>query len=169
VKGDLLAVVHLHYVHTIPLTECNGGKFMATNLPIPRPPRTPTPPPDNETDLPSELSYNPNGLFPDTHTGFYPRELVNFQGSWSPTRATFNSMSPGYIQNGSSENGTGPFNFKPTILSKSPVVKSVCEVGMELRSQLTNIFRILGRDEVTSTSIVAYRIRSSWNRLPGLP
>ncbi|OXV11096.1 hypothetical protein Egran_01142 [Elaphomyces granulatus] len=97
---------------------------MATNLPIPRPPRTPTPPPDDETDIPSELSYNPNGLFPDTHTGFYPRELANFQGSWSPTRATFNSMSPGYIQTGSSENGTGPFNFKPTVLSKSPVVKS---------------------------------------------
>jgi hypothetical protein len=144
---------------------------MATNLPIPRPPRTPTPPPDNppdEADLPPRLSYNPNGLFPEAHTGLYPRELANSQ-AWSPTRATFNSVSPGYMQSGSGENGTGPFNFKPTVLSKSPVMKSVCEDGMQLRSPLTDMFRTLARGEVTSTSIVVFRIRSFWSRLPEPP
>ncbi|KAL2828427.1 cation efflux family-domain-containing protein [Aspergillus cavernicola] len=102
---------------------------MASTLPLPVPPRTPTPPPD---DSPSASSYPSHALDRDALSPL----VESFQSSrntpdsedrnrLSPTTASFNfNQSADATQNGQSDNVSGPFNFKTAIMAKSPVVKS---------------------------------------------
>lgn len=104
---------------------------MASNLPIPIPPRTPTPPPD---DPPSTSSQSPRlqdkdslsplrDTFPNLRGSLDPSDANRL----SPTRAGFNLSPADALQpSDQSDNASaGPFNFKTTTMAKSPVVKSV--------------------------------------------
>ncbi|KAI9851519.1 MAG: Endoplasmic reticulum zinc transporter [Thelocarpon superellum] len=117
---------------------------MASNLPIPVPPRTPTPPAEDQAlaglglqDLPinspSKVTFDPSALSPmrenfPTQYVYPPPQMGRSPGSalsaaWSGSSwpsSTFSTASeaPG------EGHGTGPFNFKPTTLSKSPVIRS---------------------------------------------
>ncbi|KAJ5082573.1 hypothetical protein N7532_011616 [Penicillium argentinense] len=112
--------------------------MMASNLPLPIPPRTPTPPSDDGRDqhvprmIPGlGVSVNRDSLsplkesFPRTNT-LDPMNADRL----SPTKSSFNlstraadAVSPS--KNGSSDSPpAGPFNFNTTVMAKSPVVKS---------------------------------------------
>ena len=113
----------------------------ASSMPIPQPPRTPTPPPDEDPSqdglglegvasaTPARIIYNPNNLSPlkpDHQAGYFgamsaPLSSANTETFYSP----LNSNSRRDSQSAHSEDGSGPFNFEPTALAKSPVVKSV--------------------------------------------
>jgi hypothetical protein len=99
---------------------------MASSLPIPRPPRSPTPPSDHppSPDLPSQN--NRNSLSVDT---FPPRSPLGSTdpSRLSPAKPSFSSNSTdASMQNESSDNGAaGPFNFTTVSMPKSPVLKSV--------------------------------------------
>lgn len=107
---------------------------MASNLPIPLPPRTPTPPLD---DLPSAPNHgsNPGALDQDSLSPLKDTFAQSRSGldtedrkHLSPTRATFNlNPSESAVQNhGQSDpDPSGPFNFKTSTMAKSPVIKSV--------------------------------------------
>ncbi|KAF9885109.1 Endoplasmic reticulum zinc transporter [Aspergillus nanangensis] len=103
---------------------------MASNIPIPLPPRTPTPPPDdhpNASDQSANLD-NQDTLSPLVET-FPPQRVAldtEDRNRLSPTRASFNlSPSDATAQTGQGDNGaSGPFNFQPMTMAKSPVVKS---------------------------------------------
>ncbi|RJE25766.1 cation efflux family protein [Aspergillus sclerotialis] len=105
---------------------------MASSLPIPVPPRSPTPPSDNSpntnTPDPSRLSaatanHNRDSLsplgdsFPSPRSptgGFDPNRL-------SPTKPSFSAD----LQNASNDDSSsGPFNFTTVSMAKSPVGKS---------------------------------------------
>lgn len=95
---------------------------MADSMPIPRPPRTPTPPPDDHSSpqktvaFDAEDSFDPNSLSPHQ---FEPDYMVPSPGRLiTPT-------TPDRSTGGVNGNGAGPFNFQPSTLAKSPVVKSV--------------------------------------------
>ncbi|KAL3456888.1 cation efflux family protein family [Aspergillus heterothallicus] len=103
---------------------------MASNFPLPVPPRTPTPPPD---DSPSTSSYPSFAVDRDALSPLvdsFPSSLRNAsdledRNRLSPTRASFNLSADSAQQNGASDSGSsGPFNFKTTTMAKSPVVKS---------------------------------------------
>ncbi|KAG6989819.1 hypothetical protein G7Y79_00063g093700 [Physcia stellaris] len=124
---------------------------MASNLPIPAPPRTPTPPPDDEehdnysgisldgfTNSPVKGSFDPSCLspmdenFPLSRRGstpaFPPPSSAN---PLSPTDTNSSSQySPMSLDSAGSqastltENGKGIFKFQPTSLATSPVTKS---------------------------------------------
>jgi hypothetical protein len=110
---------------------------MASNLPLPIPPRTPTPPSDEATDhyaaqINSGVTVDRDALSPLRDT--FPRSVSLDPGNGdrlSPTKSSFN-LSPGPadstpVQNGSSDSAAaGPFNFNTTAMAKDPVVKSVC-------------------------------------------
>lgn len=110
---------------------------MASNLPLPIPPRTPTPPSDEATDHyaaqhNSGVAVDRDALSPLRDT--FPRSVTLDPGNGdrlSPTKSSFN-LSPGPAdstpaQNGSSDStAAGPFNFNTTVMAKGPVVKSVC-------------------------------------------
>ncbi|OJD21425.1 hypothetical protein ACJ73_07232 [Blastomyces percursus] len=89
---------------------------MAETLPLPIPPRTPTPPSDDDpssgpgsfTVISSMESYDRNTLSP----------MVNTFAASGTLDSSHNSAM------GSTENMQGPFNFKPTALAKSPITKS---------------------------------------------
>lgn len=107
---------------------------MASNLPIPIPPRTPTPPPDDppEAPVPSEAAFyeqqNISRLSPLVDTFPPPRNPsdAGSRGRLSPTKSSFGpSPVEAAAQNGSYDNGSGPFNFNTVTLAKSPVGKSV--------------------------------------------
>lgn len=89
---------------------------MATSMPIPQPPRTPTPPPDNNAHGPTTESHY------HTPIAFDPKSL-------SPHIVDgMDSSRTSYFSPGTPDQKTGlePFNFEPAALSKSPVaVKSV--------------------------------------------
>ncbi|KAF7594678.1 Endoplasmic reticulum zinc transporter [Aspergillus hancockii] len=104
---------------------------MASNLPIPRPPRTPTPPPDDPSTTPDDSGlsgHDKNSLSPlvDTVPPLRNSSIAEDSTRLSPTRAAFNlSPSDNAPQNGQGDNGSaGPFNFQTTTMAKSPVVKS---------------------------------------------
>ncbi|EEQ30926.1 cation diffusion zinc membrane transporter Zrg17 [Microsporum canis] len=110
---------------------------MASGLPIPLPPRTPTPPPDNNLASPAENismgyqqqgSLDPASLSPLTDTfpssgssgiffsplaarGINAYQFVPIDASWNSYRRP-------------SLDVPSPFNFKPTTLAKTPVLKS---------------------------------------------
>ncbi|KAG2415329.1 hypothetical protein HFD88_006520 [Aspergillus terreus] len=107
---------------------------MASNLPIPLPPRTPTPPADDPLNGPDHTGgfgaahHDQDSLSPLVDT-FPPQRSpldTEDRNRLSPTRAAFNlSPSDTTAQNGPSEStASGPFNFKPMTMAKSPVVKS---------------------------------------------
>src|SRR2546423_7204925 len=113
----------------------------ASLLPIPQPPRTPTPPMDEQESnglgldgvggaTPGRVTYNPQNLSPgrpDSSSSYYaggfsaPLGLSNNDALYSPLTPRNRSDS----QSVRSDDGSGPFNFEPAALAKSPVVKSV--------------------------------------------
>lgn len=108
---------------------------MASNLPIPIPPRTPTPPPDDPpgAPMPSEATLyeqqNTSRLSPLVDTFPPPRSPsdAGSRGRLSPTKSSFGpSPVEAAAQDGSYDDGSGPFNFNTVTLAKSPVGKSVC-------------------------------------------
>jgi hypothetical protein len=112
---------------------------MASNLPLPIPPRTPTPPPDDQhtSTLNSGIPISRDSLSPlkaSFSKGIMESES---RGHLSPTKSSFNlATSPEDaetpIQNGSVETTpAGPFNFDTTVMAKSPVVKSVSAVAID--------------------------------------
>ncbi|KAL1988955.1 hypothetical protein VTN96DRAFT_6944 [Rasamsonia emersonii] len=102
---------------------------MASSLPIPQPPRTPTPPPDDSPVLdnaPSEPSFDPNSLSPMVDRMSPAAGSPETGGMNPPKSPTFGSTSGDSPASGSSS-GNGepnPFNFQPTVLAKGPVLKS---------------------------------------------
>lgn len=150
---------------------------MASNLPLPVPPRTPTPPADESAhqhaQLNSGVSVDRDSLSPLVES--FPRSSsleTGTQGRLSPTKSSFN-LSPlpdstTSAQNGSSNmTAAGPFNFNTTVMAKSPVTKSVsdaikrCHLAGNHVNICAWICRISGSAEVTSISTVVSRIRSS--------
>lgn len=110
---------------------------MASQLPIPAPPRTPTPPPDESS--PSK-GFGPLGLRIDGICHANVNEPLYDPRSLSPAdpNAHFGPMStnmaspvsPSSIYSTNSWDGgksdvSNPFNFQTAALAKSPVVKSV--------------------------------------------
>jgi hypothetical protein len=107
---------------------------MASNLPIPRPPRTPTPPSDDPTSVTDgqpqrgfAVSYDKDVLSPMVDNFSQNGLNVEDRDRLSPTRSSFKlSPTDGSVQNGASGNGSaGPFNFQTTTMAKGPVMKSV--------------------------------------------
>lgn len=119
---------------------------MASILPIPAPPRTPTPPLDDVEALPAGLGLDgmadmlspTRGAF--DHTALSPMSenfaasryngspLLSLNQPLSPTDSLYSPMStgPNGSQTGTSlQDGKGPFNFQPMSLAKSPITKSV--------------------------------------------
>ncbi|KAJ5091647.1 hypothetical protein NUU61_006517 [Penicillium alfredii] len=107
---------------------------MASNLPLPVPPRTPTPPADEpahqHAQLNSGVSVDRDSLSPLVES--LPRSSsleTGTQGRLSPTKSSFN-LSPVPDSTTSAQNGSsnmtaaGPFNFNTTVMAKSPVTKS---------------------------------------------
>lgn len=115
---------------------------MASNLPLPIPPRTPTPLSDDATDqyaprMSAGIPVDRDGLSPLRDT--FPKSAsldAASQDRLSPTKASFNlgagpadTVTP--IQNGSSDSTmAGPFNFNTTVMAKGPVAKSVYHTGL---------------------------------------
>lgn len=166
------------------------------SFPIPAPPRTPTPPSDDDqssgghmaglglegfSNSPAQSVFDPQSLspmdenFPGRRYGSIastgglssnPLSPMDMNSLYSP-----NSIdSAGSQGSGLMENGKGVFNFQPTALAKSPVTKSVCLllVGRESygKADVNTTIRALANGEVTNTSTAACRIRSSSNRPP---
>lgn len=101
-------------------------------MPIPDPPRTPTPPPEEIAHsgglglegIPyattGEILYDPNSLSPadpNAHFGSMSANMI------SP--ATGNSAHTAMSMDNGKSDAPSPFNFQTTTLAKSPVVKSV--------------------------------------------
>ena len=121
---------------------------MATSLPIPAPPRTPTPPLDDEYQTaglglvgvmtsPTKTAFDPNTLspmfenFPLGRYGALGSAMASPANPLSPTstNSVYSPMSvdsAGNPTSGSGEDLRGPFNFQTTTLAKSPVARSVC-------------------------------------------
>lgn len=106
---------------------------MASNLPLPLPPRTPTPPADDEyaSQINSGIPIDRNSLSPLKAS--FPKGIMDAESRdmLSPTNSSFNlATSPEDaetpIENGSGDmSSAGPFNFNTTVMAKSPVIKSV--------------------------------------------
>lgn len=92
---------------------------MASKLPIPQPPRTPTPPPDDSPVLIDA------GEIPHDPTSLSPRVLQNGPPSGRLFAFDVSPVSPTFPSSLSSDGTAGPFNFQPTTMAKSPVIKSV--------------------------------------------
>ncbi len=153
---------------------------MASSMPVPAPPRTPTPPPDENPPenglgldgIPhataTEILCDPNSLSPadpNAHFGSMSANMVSPAGGSSV-------YSPLSLDSGKCDISS-PFNFQTTTLAKSPVVKSVRHIHGDLlrlsrviRNRLTYA-RILVKDVVTNTSTAVSPIRSSWSLLLG--
>ncbi|MCJ1290764.1 Endoplasmic reticulum zinc transporter [Xylographa carneopallida] len=121
---------------------------MATSIRIPVPPRTPTPPPDNDQvemaglgldgigDLlsPTKALYDPSSLSPMDENFAVSRfssspSLALSSQPLSPTSpnslySSISTESNGGKSELSMQNGKGPFNFQPMSLAKSPITKS---------------------------------------------
>lgn len=108
--------------------------MMASNMPLPIPPRTPTPPADDSSYNASKnprVTVDRDALSPLRETFHQSFSLESgSRDHLSPTKASFN-LSPGLAESTSEQNGSadsipaGPFNFNTTVMAKSPVVKSV--------------------------------------------
>jgi hypothetical protein len=137
----LLFPKELHVNAAQLFSRCKCGYktiVMASSLPLPIPPRTPTPPSDEARDyyapqMPSGVAIDRDALSPLRDS--FPRTMPLDSGNpdrLSPTRSSFVlSSSPTdtapAAQNGSSDStAAGPFNFNTTVMAKGPVVKSVC-------------------------------------------
>ena len=109
---------------------------MASTMPIPAPPRTPTPPPDENDPhgntgasgvpyaIADEVLYDPNSLSPaDPNARFAPMQINT--SSIVPSSAGSSVYSPLYPESGKSDI-TNPFNFETTSMAKpGTVIKSV--------------------------------------------
>ncbi|KAJ5301497.1 hypothetical protein N7508_006360 [Penicillium antarcticum] len=105
---------------------------MASNLPLPIPPRTPTPPADDQhaSEVNSGIPIDRDSLSPLKAS--FPKGIMDIgsKDRLSPTKSSFNlspapedAVSPS--ENGSGDmTAAGPFNFNTTVMAKSPVVKS---------------------------------------------
>lgn len=108
--------------------------MMASNMPLPIPPRTPTPPADDSSYnafANPRVTVDRDALSPLRET--FSQSFSLESGSrdhLSPTKGSFN-LGPGPAESTSEQNGStdstpaGPFNFNTTVMAKSPVVKSV--------------------------------------------
>lgn len=105
-------------------------------MPIPAPPGTPTPPPEDTADTSTDNTryiatgeplYDPNSLSPaDPFARFAPMKLNTT--SLSSASAGSSVYSPVYPESGRSD-VQNPFNFETTSMSKGgTVTKSVCPV-----------------------------------------
>lgn len=170
---------------------------MASTLPfpIPAPPRTPTPPPDDQppgehmaglglegfSNSPAQSVFDPHSLspmdenFPGRRYGSIASTGGFSSNPLSPvdTNSLYSPMSidsAGSQGSALMENGKGAFNFQPTVLAKSPVTKSVrlvLDVPRKRRKADHNAaIRALASGEVTNTSIAASLIKSSSSHLP---
>lgn len=113
----------------------------ASSMPIPRPPGTPTPPMEeavgrgrgNEgiaSPTPARVAYNPNNLSPirpDHPSGCFGGGMsAALSSSTTPSfYSPLTRSSRRDSQSARSDDGSGPFNFEPTTLAKSPMAKSV--------------------------------------------
>lgn len=128
---------------------------MASILPIPAPPRTPTPPPEDQyqphgdhisglglegfLNSPVTSGFNPNSLSP-MDENFPGRRYGSTLAMGPPPPPPLNPLSPtdsnslyspmsldsaGTQTSMLIEDGKGVFQFQPTTLSKSPITKSV--------------------------------------------
>ncbi|KAJ5806490.1 uncharacterized protein N7503_004092 [Penicillium pulvis] len=107
--------------------------MMASNMPLPIPPRTPTPPADDSSYnafTNPRVTVDRDALSPLRES--FSQSFSLESGSrdhLSPTKGSFN-LSPGPAESKSEQNGStdstpaGPFNFNTTVMAKSPVVKS---------------------------------------------
>lgn len=106
-------------------------RAMSSNLPIPVPPRTPTPPPDDPPDVPQPSSYDQSSSRLSPLTDTFPAQLspldAGSRDRLSPTKSSFGAspIEADSAQNGSNDDGSGPFNFKTVTMAKSPMIKSV--------------------------------------------
>ncbi|KAI1620167.1 cation efflux family-domain-containing protein [Exophiala viscosa] len=91
---------------------------MADSMPIPVPPRTPTPPPDEPASPPLDPAFDADAPIAPNTLSPLPIERESMfsldAGLRSPT-------TPGKSP---SKDGFGPFNFQPAAMAKSPVIKS---------------------------------------------
>ena len=120
---------------------------MSNGFPIPDPPRTPTPPPEDESQTaglglegvmtsPRKVSFDPNALSPMVEN--FP--IGRFGSMASATTSPGNPLSPastnsiyspmsvdsaGNPKSMSGEDVKEPFNFQTMTLAKSPVARSV--------------------------------------------
>lgn len=95
---------------------------MANTMPIPLPPRTPTPPPD-EPDSPQKLpTFDPNAPFDPNSLSPHQCEADQMPSSGA---SYFAPSTPEKQGGGGNGTGAGPFNFEPSTLAKSPLIKSV--------------------------------------------
>lgn len=118
---------------------------MAPTLPIPIPPRTPTPPsddvaPQDATQFDTGVAIDRDSLSPLKDA--FPKSASLESGSsgsldrLSPTKASFNlrprlADSARPTRNGSSDSTPAdPFNFDTTVMAKGPVIKSVRSMGL---------------------------------------
>ncbi len=119
---------------------------MAFTLPIPAPPGTPTPPPEDQPggehvlglgldgflNSPARSTFDPSSLSPLDQT-FQAERYGSMKPSPNPVNSADASSSHGRISTDSPggqsgtmmEDGKGVFQFQPTTLAKSPVSKSV--------------------------------------------
>ena len=117
---------------------------MASSLPLPVPPRTPTPPPEDLEAIaqghayipppsPFSDSFDPNALSPrkENFSSHYAHMSSTIPSPDFPLSATStNSLySRGTLDSAGTYTNVpidaGPFNFQPTPISKTPVTKSV--------------------------------------------
>jgi hypothetical protein len=147
---------------------------MASTLPIPEPPRTPSPLSDNNSQEgnlpPMQQQYDPDALSP--MPSFAQGQRAKGEDMAVPATPT----SPTHGSHGSIGSGTvdsNPFNFQPMALAKTPIMKSVCleYVSVNANACLTDWVRnrTSASDAVTNTNTAVYRIRSSWNHRLELP
>lgn len=113
---------------------------MASNLPLPIPPRTPTPPAEPEFDDQdasqhgiAKVTFDPNALSPLIEN--FPGRFSTLTPSTTMPGSPLSPTSPQSFYTAGSLDSAGsyqspkvdpaPFNFRSTTLAKSPVSKSV--------------------------------------------
>lgn len=97
-------------------------------MPIPLPPRTPTPPPDEPFSPQKQPSFDPTAPF-DPHA-LSPHHLEPDYMAASANYFSASTPEKSSVAGIGSVNEGGPFNFQTSTLAKSPVVKSVSDLEM---------------------------------------
>ena len=165
----------------------------SSDRPIPLPPRTPTPPPEDNLDgfsnSPTKSVYDPTALSPmdenfsPARTGPIPTfATTNLALAETDTNSIYSPMSMDSNESGNInssrkmnslmvEDTNGVFNFQPATMAKAPVsAKSVCQSAFRSYcpyTRLTEAFigRLWDNDAATNTNTAAYPISSSSNLL----
>src|SRR5947207_3186789 len=125
---------------------------MASGLPLPVPPRTPSPPPEDhytagldlygDQTVHTDLVYDPNALSPIG--GAYDPGFNSIASNIGASPMSSNMMKTvdSFDVGGTSSrphSSGNPFNFQTTTLSKSPVMKSVSSPNTNTLAPLTHI------------------------------